>query len=134
MCGRYVSPDQPVPSGYRPALIAVAVLAGCTSPGSLVNSGERLERRSEKAPEAAAYCVAANAARVSLPLETARAEVRAGPRPGEFEVAHRTGFGDALSLTRITPEGGGSRIEVWFRYSSSVMIGSNFGARVLGDC
>lgn len=122
------------PSRCLAGALALACLGACASPETFVGNGERFERHSDKAPEAAAYCVASNAGRTSWPLGTAQAQVHKRDTPGMYDVLHRTMAGEALSIALIEPEAGGSKITVWFRYSSSVAIGANFGARVAGDC
>lgn len=115
-------------------ITAVSLIAGCTTAGSLVGRAEKLERSSVLPAQAAAYCVARNAERVSLPvLNQATTKINPGPHPGSFEVVHSS-LGDVVSVTIIEPERAGSKLVVWFKYSSSVAIGANFGARVLGDC
>ena len=104
--------------------IFVAVLAflaaGCQTPGEVLTNDVRLEVRSTKNPQEAAYCVAANAERIRLMMNnTTSVTTRPGLVAGSFEVVSAS-WGSAYSVTVVAPAPGGSRITVRHRPAQPV--------------
>lgn len=90
----------------RLTVCAVALLAGCATPGELIQTGEKSEHRLARAPELATACMVRN-----LEQRYDRSGMMVRPLDGggsELVVG-------AMLVAHAMPNAGGSRVTVWLR-------------------